>query len=348
MQIRYIRDWCGGSTVNAPAIWSEISAYDYLGINKALGAAVTMSGPPTYYGGTNSTSLVTDGDNTGAKYVYSTADTYIQVDLGSVTEIAYIKVWHYWADGRTFYNTYTQVSTDGTNWITVRDYRVDGTYTETSAGKLMPLWQTPYTTWNVAPGVWNYDVNRWEGNLQWLKKAQHIDLVDSSGAFTVDNVEAALNQLKTAVGPKNVGFVADFNTNPYVMSNTTQVSVGSSVLRVTSTSIDPMLTMSGLGSFNPHLYRYIEVRYKYVSGTGPTGIEIFFFNTTYTTANSSAQVNSSSLVLDGNWQVAVIDMWSHAGWKTGGNITGWRFDWATASGITLDIDYIRLLTNGGY
>jgi len=46
-----------------------------------------------------------------------------------------VVVWHYAADGRTYHNTKTQVSADGTNWTTVYDSAVSGEYPETAAGK---------------------------------------------------------------------------------------------------------------------------------------------------------------------------------------------------------------------
>ncbi|MDT4867499.1 hypothetical protein FQZ97_1024130 [compost metagenome] len=46
-----------------------------------------------------------------------------------------VKVWHYYADGRTYYATKTEVSVDGTNWNTIFDSATSGTYPETSAGK---------------------------------------------------------------------------------------------------------------------------------------------------------------------------------------------------------------------
>jgi len=59
----------------------------------------------------------------------------VQIDLGGVYNVDKVVVWHYAADGRTYHNTKTQVSADGTNWMTVYDSAVSGEYPETAAGK---------------------------------------------------------------------------------------------------------------------------------------------------------------------------------------------------------------------
>ena len=128
------------------------------------------------------------------------------------------------------------------------------------------------------------------------------------------------------------------------LANTTKSStvnsVSNGILNVTSTSNDPMIFMFSLGAFDPLIYKYMNVRYKVVSGTaGET--EFFFTNNTYTDASGFARVNGS-LISDGNWHTLSIDMSTHADWATGGNITGWRYDYATASGVTMDLDFIEL------
>ncbi len=58
---------------------------------------------------------------------------YVQIDLGGVYNVDKVVVWHYALDGRTYHNTKTQVSADGTNWTTVYDSAVSGEYPETAA-----------------------------------------------------------------------------------------------------------------------------------------------------------------------------------------------------------------------
>ena len=60
---------------------------------------------------------------------------YVQIDLGATFPVNKVIVWHYNGDGRTYHNTKTQVSADGSNWTTVFDSATQGEYTETLAGK---------------------------------------------------------------------------------------------------------------------------------------------------------------------------------------------------------------------
>lgn len=201
MQIRYIRDWVASSDANDAAIWQEVQAYNVAGTNVALNKTVTASTALSYSGG-SSLAMITNGVINGGEYVFASGGSgplWVQVDLGSVMEVSYFKIYHYF-DGRIFNQPRTEVSVDGTIWITVRDYRVNGTYSEPAAGKSMMLWQTPFTNWQMLPGIWNYDLNRWEGNYQWLKLAEHIDLADAGNYFTTKNAEAALVQLRNAIG----------------------------------------------------------------------------------------------------------------------------------------------------
>jgi hypothetical protein len=63
----------------------------------------------------------------------------VVVDLGAVYEIDTIKIWHYWADGRTYHETKTEISENGTDWTTVFDSSVEGEYAETSEGHAITL-----------------------------------------------------------------------------------------------------------------------------------------------------------------------------------------------------------------
>lgn len=129
LQARYIRDWVNGSTSNGGNHWLEVRAVRD-GTNVSLGSPVTASAS-----GAN-LSKVTDGttSNSGYASVTSAAPAWVQVDLGSIQEIDEIQVWHYNADGRTYFGTKTEVSNDGVNWTAVFDSEFDGTYQETAAG----------------------------------------------------------------------------------------------------------------------------------------------------------------------------------------------------------------------
>lgn len=132
--VRYIRDHLAGSAPfngNSSSYWVEIQAYLDGGTNAALGATVTAN-----YSGEDLTP-VTDGVTDSEVYTVAPGpgSYYVTVDLGSVQDIASLTVWHYYADGRVFQGTRTDVSTDGINWVTLFDSAISGTYAEDAAGR---------------------------------------------------------------------------------------------------------------------------------------------------------------------------------------------------------------------
>ena len=58
----------------------------------------------------------------------------MQLDLGDIKSVDYIRIWHYYADERE-YNHKLQISQDGNNWQTLYDSEVQGRYTESNSGK---------------------------------------------------------------------------------------------------------------------------------------------------------------------------------------------------------------------
>jgi hypothetical protein len=161
--IRYIRDYLNGSTTNAYNYWNEIQANTSGGVNRC--AVLT----PTISSGTmTNIANVTDGNATTYGYESSGNGVlkYLQIDLGAVySDIANVKIIHYYVDGRTFHGTKTQVSSDGVNWTTLFDSAVSGEYAETSAGKtytpapVTTTTTTPVTTYasqnNAIIGAWD-------------------------------------------------------------------------------------------------------------------------------------------------------------------------------------------------
>jgi hypothetical protein len=115
MPIRYIRDTINGSTVNDYNHWNEVQVYNYVGENIAWGKDLTY-GHDTTTVGTLSNSVATDGliDSN-----WVSGSNWIKLDLGFPENIHKIKIWHYYPDGRTYYNNVTEVSLDGVNWYTV-------------------------------------------------------------------------------------------------------------------------------------------------------------------------------------------------------------------------------------
>jgi hypothetical protein len=106
----------------------------YEEVNIALGKTVTGNG------NTTDIERVADG-NTATAYYYNagSGESYVQVDLGAVSNLKKIVVWHYYSDNRTYHNTKTQISEDEIDWITVFDSGVSGEYAETSEGHTIEL-----------------------------------------------------------------------------------------------------------------------------------------------------------------------------------------------------------------
>ncbi len=161
MSVRYIRDAVNGNTVNAYCHWVEVQALTSDGANVALGKSVsgaTMSNP----------GRITDGNTTSSFYADAgTGSKIITIDLGQVYAIAEVKVWHYYADWRTYKDTKTEVSADGVNWITLHDAATDGTYRETSLGRSYgPNTGIPERTRNATYTAMGRPATISEGGLQ--------------------------------------------------------------------------------------------------------------------------------------------------------------------------------------
>jgi autotransporter-associated beta strand protein len=120
-------------------------------------------------------------------------------------------------------------------------------------------------------------------------------------------------------------------------------------LTTSNTQGDPQIMMSSLGSFDPSVYKYINIRYRVTSGTADNA-QIFFLNSANSNTATGGYSATGSLISDNTWRTVSIDMSSNANWTTGGNITGWRFDPAASAtscvgcSVTMDVDFIQLCT----
>lgn len=134
--VRYIREYQNGNTVDSENHIVEVQAMNADGVNVALHKMVTSSAANA----TNLTS-VTDGITTSDDYAsFGTGAQWIQVDLGAIyNNIDYVQIWNHYADARTFHEVKLEVSEDGTNWTTVFDSTVDGEYQESAEGKVIPI-----------------------------------------------------------------------------------------------------------------------------------------------------------------------------------------------------------------
>ena len=114
-KIRYIKDQTSGNTVNEGNYWVELQAFDASGTNVALNKTVTSSTGIAIEG---TLALVTDGSTDTSPYMNPGGESpgWVMVDLGDLYDIRKIVVFHYYGDGRSYYNKKTMVSPDGDFW----------------------------------------------------------------------------------------------------------------------------------------------------------------------------------------------------------------------------------------
>lgn len=130
MKIRYVRDTIHGSTANTGNHWCEVKIINDVGENLAWGHTFNN-------GSTTSTNGACHDGIVNSSYTSGTnSNATITFDLGYVENIEKLQIWHYYPDGRTYYNNVTEVSVDGTNWIPV----YQGEKPETSAGNTIYLY----------------------------------------------------------------------------------------------------------------------------------------------------------------------------------------------------------------
>lgn len=142
-----------------------------------------------------------------------------------------------------------------------------------------------------------------------------------------------------------IGFVQEFQTLPYATLQTTVNNVNAGILNITSANLspaDPNLSMENVFSsaINPTVQRYISMRYRVAAGTAIMA-EVYFKKGILALAED--KVVRGNLISDGSWHVLSVDMGANPNWNnTGGNITGWRFDYTTGANVTMEIDYVVL------
>ena len=135
-------------------------------------------------------------------------------------------------------------------------------------------------------------------------------------------------------------FYEGWDTQPTSTWQTAINSNSKGILNLTSTGGDPQIDMFSRGSYNPTVYKYINFRYRVVNGTAGSA-QFFFLNGSMIAADGSQYLNQA-LVSDNQWHMVSVDMSANALWAAGGNITGIRYDYATESGVTMDLDFIEL------
>ena len=116
--IRYIRDKINGNSANNYNHWVEIEALMLVGneyVDVAQGKTVYTSFTPSVSGYDNP-QVVTDGNITATNRLDHTAGgvAAVTIDLGEEYPIDYIRVWHYYTDNRTYYNSELSVGSTAT------------------------------------------------------------------------------------------------------------------------------------------------------------------------------------------------------------------------------------------
>jgi hypothetical protein len=120
----------------------------------------------------------------------------------------------------------------------------------------------------------------------------------------------------------------------------TTINSVNGILNVTSTGADPMIYLGNL-SINPDVYRYVQVRYRYVSGPATPGMQVFFENGSGLAESKSQR---GTMIMDGSWHYLNLDMslnYSNvnSGWIGGGTVTGLRFDFCENTGMVMEFDF---------
>lgn len=119
---RYLKLSSNGSTANTSNHYVEVQAFDDNGVNVALG---------------KTSNVATDGvyNNSSAYIDLGVGNQTLTIDLGGIYKLDYIRVWHYYGDGRTYHDVVVSASVDGVDYDVLFDSNVDGEYAETPNGK---------------------------------------------------------------------------------------------------------------------------------------------------------------------------------------------------------------------
>ncbi|MBC5688240.1 hypothetical protein H8S37_04760 [Mediterraneibacter sp. NSJ-55] len=137
--IRYIRDWLNGNTVDTVNRWTEIQVI-VNDTNLASGETnIVLQKNVTVTSDITIDNLENYIDASTETYVESeeTGWHYLQIDLGenNTFDAGYITVWHRFDDSRK-YNHKLEISADGETWFVLFDSEKYDKYTETNEGRM--------------------------------------------------------------------------------------------------------------------------------------------------------------------------------------------------------------------
>lgn len=128
--VRYIYNEINGSTANLYNHWVELQAYDLNGNNISSGLISIIKSNNS----NDDIELLTDGDiNTSAYLSSGISNGYIILDLGQEYDLSSIRLWHYYGDGRTYYDNKVKVAGSDEQYRTIMDEQ----YAENSYGKVI-------------------------------------------------------------------------------------------------------------------------------------------------------------------------------------------------------------------
>lgn len=179
--IRYIRDYMNGSNTSSTNVWTDVQALLNTGGNACYNKTVTGSCT------INNSSNILDWDTSTYATAVSTGLQYIIIDLGQVyNNIDEIKVFHA-VDGRICNATKTEVSADGTHWVTLFDSAVSGTYVETIYGHSIKVNGTSFNSSQVVINELGEQI--YNGALRIYNKAgTEVFGADTSGNLTFSGI----------------------------------------------------------------------------------------------------------------------------------------------------------------
>lgn len=146
--------------------------------------------------------------------------------------------------------------------------------------------------------------------------------------------------------PETIGYYTNWSKTPAVLKDLTLNTSYPGILRVTSTSTDPYFYDSPTYiSLDPNKYKYLHIKYRYISGTPSPSMQFFFTNSTYTFWNENLGVQFDSVINDGLWHEAIVDCTTNPLF-TSSNITGIRVDPCITSGTTIEFEYLFMSSIG--
>lgn len=223
-KVRYIRDWINGSTANTGNHWVQIMAFDRSGNNIALNKKVS---------GSTTNQRVTNGDTSTSTYASGGADLKnVVIDLGASYDIAYIQVWHYYADGRTYNDTKTECSVDVNNWYVIFDSSTEGKYKESASGIIHYVSEYDRTTRKALNAQETADaITQKAIDEKWDTKLTYID---STGIFTGTLSANTVNAIRINASQITAGTIdaARINVNALKASLITSANIEALTLNV--------------------------------------------------------------------------------------------------------------------